>query len=236
MTKHQSSPTRRSVTRALAALHGSPGHTVSPLGSCRLSYADDNGDHGKRKAFLHSSPDKGVRGSPMKKKTDRVVAADRTSNAFLPRIGARDRVVAPPPKINRSATTDQSSAPSRVNNDPSPSSVLASTNRSVPTSDVATRPLVASVAKKTVSKIKSTRQKNRDGVHNNQVHEFARSVTFDKSEARADDATFDKWEGWFSRQLRVSFQRQQTKRGGREDGLGLGLRSADKFMKQRSHF
>ena len=58
------------------------------------------------------------------------------------------------------------------------------------------------------------------------MHEFARYATFDKSEARADAATFDKWEGWFSRQLRVSFQRQQTKQGGREDGLGFGLRFA----------
>ena len=113
IAKHQTSPPRRGVTRALAALNAPPGHAGSPLGSRRLSYADDHGD---------SSTDKGVGGSPMKKKD--CVIADRQPKAFRPRIVAHNSVVAPPSIIHRSTTADSSPPTTEVRNNPSPSSVV----------------------------------------------------------------------------------------------------------------
>ena len=99
--------------RTLGACPARLGHAGSPLGSRRLSYADDHGD---------SSTDKGVGGSPMKKKD--CVIADRQPKAFRPRIVAHNSVVAPAPIIHRSTTTDSSPPTTEVRNNPSSSSVV----------------------------------------------------------------------------------------------------------------
>ena len=71
----------------------------------------------------------------------------------------------------------------------------------------------------------STAEKNIKAVITNDISEWARSSTFDADGEKVDEAVFDIWETWFTRQIKCRFRRQQKTTEERADGIGLGRRS-----------
>ena len=79
-----------------------------------------------------------------------------------------------------------------------------------PNRSTVTKPAVKkSVAKAAPRKTMSTVEKNIKAVITNDISEWARSSTFDADGEKVDEAVFDIWETWFTRQIKCQFRRQQ---------------------------
>ena len=82
-----------------------------------------------------------------------------------------------------------------------------------------------SVPKMSPRKNMSTVQNNIKAVITNSISEWARSSTFDNDGKKVDEAVFEKWETWFTGQIKCRFWRQQRTTEERANFIGLGRRS-----------